>query len=211
MIYYYQYLKTLPINPERLGLLIGIFSVSSLALRPFLSFKIRPSNAKHWIIWCGVTLIVVLRLYETAESFWWVFAVRVVHGAAYVGLVTAIVTLLVRCVPREKSGQAFGCFSIVTLLPYAVIPPAILPFSRIVGGFPRVLDLVALLLILIFPLATLLRRCHLVTEQEETTLRYGDTIKNLRRFEVIRALVFTILVWTAFASLFFYLQGFFPR
>jgi len=205
---YYQYLKSLPINPQRFGLLIGIFSVSSLVLRPLLSFTIRPSNAKHWITWCGIVLIAILLLYETAVSFWWVLIVRVVHGAAYVGLVTAVVTLLVKYVPRERSGQAFAFFSVVTLLPFAVIPPVIQCLSLLLGSFTRVLDLSGLLLILMFPLAALIRKDHLVFEKEEKSLGLREVMENLRSFEVIRALILMLLVWTAFAPVFFFLQAF---
>jgi len=205
---YYQYLTSLPINPERFGLLIGIFSVSSLVLRPFLSFKIHPSNAKNWITSSGVVLIAVLVLYDTATSFWAVLLVRVVHGTAYVALATAIVTLLVKCVPQEKSGQAFAFFSVVTLLPYAVIPPVIQPLSLLLGGFTRVLDLSGLLLILIFPLAWFIRKEPLLSENAKQTIGLGQVLENLKNFEVTRGLLLMLLVWTAFAPVFFFLQGF---
>ena len=205
---YYQYLKTLPIDPQRLGLLIGVFSVSSLALRPFLSFIIQPTNAKAWIMWCGAFLIAALLLYESAETFWGVLAVRVVHGAAYVGFLTAIVARLVKCVPEGKSGQAFALFSVVTLLPYAIIPPLIQPVSIMLGGFPRALDLTGLLLLLIVPLCGLLTTESPLFEERERRLGLWEAIENIKSFKVVRALVLTLLVWTAFAPLFFFLHGF---
>ncbi|MGB9617132.1 MAG: MFS transporter, partial [Desulfomonilaceae bacterium] len=121
---------------------------------------------------------------------------------------TAIVARLVKCVPEEKSGQAFALFSVITLLPYAVIPPLIQPVSIMLGGFPRALDLTGLLLILIVPLCGLLPTEPPLSAEEEKGLGLREAIENLKSFKVMRALLLTLLVWTAFAPLFFFLDGF---
>jgi predicted MFS family arabinose efflux permease len=206
---YYQYLQSLPIDPQRFGILIGVFSVSALLLRPFLSIAITILTARKWIMASGFVLILVLILYDLASSFWMVFIVRVVHGAAYVALATAILTLLVGCIPQEKSGQAFAFFSVVTLLPYAVIPPVIEPLATLVGGFQRVLDLSGLLLILIFPLAALVNQDRIAADNHrQQHLGLREIIGNIRNHRVAMALILSLLVWTAFSPVFFFLQGF---
>ena len=47
---------------------------------------------------------------------------RIIHGAAFVLLTSAVIALIVQFIPQEKSGQGFSIVSISTMIPYAVIP-----------------------------------------------------------------------------------------
>src|SRR5208337_1116018 len=149
---FHQYLSTLSIPADYFGTLIGLFSVSVLVIRPIISPLIHEDNSKRWIaISCG-GVIVSLFLYNAASDFWSMALVRLVHGAAYVVLATAVLNRMVEAIPADKSGQAFGLISVITLLPYAVIPPILGPLISWAGTFDRVLDLSALVMLLGFPL-----------------------------------------------------------
>ena len=138
--------------------LIGLFSVSVLVIRPIISPLIHEDNSKRWIsISCG-GVIISLFLYNAASDFWSMALVRLVHGAAYVVLATAALNRMVEAIPANKSGQAFGLISVITLLPYAVIPPVLGPLISWAGTFDRVLDLSALVMLLAFPLLFLLKK-----------------------------------------------------
>ncbi len=66
-------------------------------------------------------------------------------------MATAVTAKLVGCIPKDRSGQAFGLISVITLLPYAVMPPLLEPLTRWVGSFRGVLDLSAAVMLLSFP------------------------------------------------------------
>ena len=135
---FHHYLGTLPIDEKWFGLLIALFSVTVLVIRPIISPLLHPDNAKRWIGISCFWVLVSLLLYNVAHGFWTMAVVRLIHGAAYVVMATAVVSRLVGSIPREKSAQAFGLISVITLLPYAVMPPILGPLTRWAGSFDNV-------------------------------------------------------------------------
>jgi MFS family permease len=136
-------------------------------------------------------------------------AIRVLHGAAYVVLATAVLSRIVDCIPQEKSGQAFGLLSALTLLPYAVIPPLLGLLTKWTGGFDRVLDLSALAMVPIFPMLTLLDDSPVSISHgagERRTRR--DLVENFKDYRVLLMLFLSLVVWTTFTPVFFFLQGY---
>lgn len=204
---FYDYLGTLPIAPQSFGLLIAMFSVTVLIIRPIISPWLHPANAKRWIaISCGA-VIVSLLLYNVATNFWTMAAVRLIHGAAYVVLATAVLAKLVGCIPRDRSGQAFGLISVITLLPYAVMPPVLEPLNRWAGGFDQVLNLSALLMLPSFPLLYLVRG-ELSDAQTTHNGKVGlrDLTRNLKDRRVALLLLLSLVVWTTFTPVFYFLK-----
>jgi predicted MFS family arabinose efflux permease len=125
---------------------------------------------------------------------------------------TALVALLVGYIPPGRSGQVFGLFSIITLLPYALIPPVIVPVMAWAGGFGRVLDLSALLMALTFPLALFLKpsdQAKVALEPSEPWTR--AILDNLRDPRILLLLFISLVVWTTFAPVFFYLESYGER
>ncbi len=206
---FYDYLGTLPIPAGSFGLLIALFSLSVLVIRPLISPFLHPANAKRWITISSVLVILSLLLYDVALDFWSMAVVRGIHGAAYVVMAAAVLGKLVECIPRDKSGQAFGLISVITLLPYAVIPPVLGPLIRWAGGFCHVLHFSALLMLAAFPLLALVD-----TGKDETVVGPGDRIglrdiaHNLKDVRILALLVLSLLVWTSFTPVFYFLKGY---
>jgi len=206
---FHDYLGTLPIDPRWFGFLIAVFSLVVLVARPFISPFLNEFNARKWLLISTGGVIVSLFLYDCVRSVEAMTLVRVVHGAGYVVMNTALVALLVGYIPPGKSGQAFGLFSIITLLPYAVIPPILAPVMAWGGGFAHVLDLSALLMALTFPLALLLDPPVAKEPGPETSGQWRrDILENLRDGRVLLMLFISLVVWTTFAPLFFYIDSY---
>jgi len=206
---FYNYLGTLPIAQHSFGLLIALFSVTVLIIRPIISPLLHPTNARRWIAISCCCVIVSLLLYNVANDFRTMAAVRLIHGAAYVILATAVLAKLVGCIPRDRSGQAFGLISVITLLPYAVIPPLLEPLNRWAGGFDQVLNLSALLMIPAFPMLYLVRG---ESSQAETArngrIGLGRLTRNLKDRRVAFLLLLSLVVWTTFTPVFYFLKEF---
>lgn len=206
---FHQYLSTLPIPPDYFGTLIGLFSVSVLVIRPIISPLIHRDNAKRWILTscCGVMLSLVM--YDAANEFWGMALVRLMHGAAYVVLATAVLNRMVDAIPADKSGQAFGLISVITLLPYAVIPPILGPLISWAGTFDRVLDISALVMFLAFPLLFLVKdKSSEQTGSPHKNLGIRELKENLTDTRVIVLLLLSLLVWTSFTPVFYFIKGY---
>jgi predicted MFS family arabinose efflux permease len=209
---FHQYLQTLPIPADYFGTLIGLFSVSVLVIRPIISPLLHPYNAKRWILISCVGVIVSLFLYNAAHDFPSMAFVRLAHGAAYVVLATAALAKLVDSIPDNKSGQAFGLISVITLLPYAVIPPLLGPLIHWAGTFDRVLNLSALVMVLAFPLMPLIQDKPLgQSSSADGNIRLSELKENLSDPRIIVMLLLSLLVWTSFTPVFYFLEGYAKR
>ena len=206
---FHQYLATQKIDPEWFGFLIGIFSLVVVILRPVVSLFLRPDNAKLWIVISSVMVIPTLLLYGWAQEVWSMALVRSLHGAAFVIMVTALMAGAVDCIPEKKSGQAFGIIGVITLLPYAAIPPLLAPLADWCGSFERVLDLAALAAVLALPLAYLIKdRDRAGSAASDQRMRWGPLIENLKDRRVVLLMILSLIVWTSFTQVFFFLKGY---
>jgi predicted MFS family arabinose efflux permease len=205
---FHHYLETLSINPELSGLLIALFSATVLIIRPIISPLLRPDNAKRWICISCFFVIISLLLYHFALGFWSMAFVRLFHGAAYVVLATAVTARLVGCIPKDRSGQAFGLISVITLLPYAVMPPLLEPLTRWVGGFPGVLELSAAVMLLSFPALFFVRGSSDGLDRSSAAITWQDVKENFKDTRILLLLILSLAVWTAFTPIFFYLKDY---
>jgi predicted MFS family arabinose efflux permease len=206
---FHQYLGTLPIPAEWFGTLIGLFSVTGLVIRPFISPLLHPGNAKPWIaVGCAVVIGSLLG-YSFATDLWTMALIRTIHGLGYVVLGTALLSRLVACIPKERSAQAFGLMAVITLLPYAVIPPVLGPFVPDSGGFIGLMRLSALAMGLIFPL--LLVRTPTVeplSRESGQPIGFREVLDNLKNRRLIALFVISCIVWTTFTPVFYFLKDY---
>ena len=150
-----------------------------------------------------------LAAYGWPKSFSSMGLLRLFHGAAHVVLATALFTGMVHRIPPSKSGQAFGLISIVTLLPYAVIPPFLQALMGTLGGYPQVLALMGLTMALIFPLI-LFDRYPLRGDSgpEKARLTSKELRENFRDLRIGLILSAMLLFYSGYAVVFFFLAGF---
>lgn len=206
---FHQYLRTLGIDPEWIGFLIGVFSLAVLALRPIISPLLHSGNARKWLAASTCMLVVSLVLYQFARDVWSITLVRLLHGTGYVLFTTAVVSRLIPSIPHGRSGQAFGLFTVLTILPYAVIPPILEPLQKLVGGFDRVLDLTALATVLVLPVLLLLKNAPVLQGGDEgESLTMADVKENLKDYRIWILFVVSLLLWTSFTPVFYFLEAY---
>jgi predicted MFS family arabinose efflux permease len=205
---FHKHLASLPIAPGWHGFLIALFSLIVLAVRPLISPYFTPINARFWLAVSAAGLIPVMFLYSFARDAWSMTLVRGIHGAVYVVMVTALTSRIVACIPKDRSAQAFGLISVITLLPYAVVPPLMEPLTRWAGGFQRVLELSSLLFVLVFPLLPVIKKPVGDTAESAGKFNPGDLRENLRDPSVILVLLLSLLIWTTFTPVFYFLKDY---
>ncbi|WP_175476547.1 MFS transporter [Syntrophus gentianae] len=205
---FHKHLAALPIAPGWHGILIAFFSLVVLALRPVISPFFTPANARFWLAVSSAGLVPVMFLYGPARDAWNMALVRGIHGAVYVVMVTALTSRIVACIPKDRSAQAFGLISVMTLFPYAVVPPLLEPLTRWAGGFSRVLELSSLLFLLVFPLLPVIKKPEGDTGASTGKFHSSDLWENLRDPSVILVLLLSLLIWTTFTPVFYFLKDY---
>jgi predicted MFS family arabinose efflux permease len=201
---FHDYLGTLQMDPKDFGLLIGLFSLVVMVVRPIISPFLTAANAKRWIAVSCVAVIGTLVLYNFADGFWSMALVRVAHGAAYVVLATAVLAKLVAGIPRDQSGRAFGIVSVITVLPYAVVPPLLVPLNRLAGGFDEVLNLSAVVMLLSFPLLRWIDGPAASVDRSAGPIGWNDLADNFKDHRILVLLLLSLVVWTSFTPVFYF-------
>ena len=208
--HYVAYLRTLPIDPKWIGLLIGIFSAVSLVLRPVVSPFFHAGSTPRYLIVGTALLIAALLSYRAADSLATMLAVRMLHGLAFVVLGTALMYLMVDRIPEQRSAQAFGLLAVVVLIPNTLIPP-MLPFlTRQLGGFTNVLTAFAAASVLVVPLALAggPRGRRGDARGPLRPLTGAEVLRNLKDPRVALSLGAMLLLYCGYAMVFFFIDGY---
>lgn len=208
---FYSYLATLPIPTYWHGLLIGLLSVSALIIRPFISTILTPYNAIKGIVIGLILTIISLLLYSQAQSLLLMVLLRILHGMAFVTLMSSSITLLMVFMPINKSGQGFGIVTIATLLPYAVIPYIL---EKFFNNTPlgTVYALMALMILpagfILIPLTRYLKKHQTKDTHSNQRLPRGSLWINVRQKKILALLLANGLLFATFSLIFFFLKTF---
>ncbi len=143
---FHSYLASLGIHPRWFGPIIASDSIAGLVFQPFLSVFFTAVNARRWMFIGICTMIAAFLFYNLTSTVAGLIAVRILHGAGFAVLVSAMTALFVYYIPSQKSGQAFGIVSTIRLLPYAFVPPLMGLFGETSQGFTGVLRYCILLM-----------------------------------------------------------------
>ena len=189
--------------------MISVFSLVILILRPVISPFSNAHNSRKWLLWSTLGIMTILCCYGLAHGVVSMTAVRILHGVAYVVMTVAITSRMVVSIPRERSSLAFSVISVISLLPYAIIPPMVVLATDILGGFPATMVAAAALMGLTFPLMALLPGDpEKTSSQAAATLSVKEIKSNLKNPYIAVILLIAVIVWTAYAPVFFFLNNF---
>ena len=116
------YLSRFEAREAEIGLLVGIFSIASLILRPIVGRALlRTPERKFMII--GASLYVFASIaYLLAPPFWPLLIARMLHGTGLGFFSTAIFTLVARITPESHRGQLISYFYLSGNLAFALGP-----------------------------------------------------------------------------------------
>jgi MFS family permease len=116
------YLSRLDSKETEIGILIGIFTVSSLVLRPFTGkILLRTPEKKMMVI--GALLFGLTSIgYLAALPFWPFFIVRLFQGIGYAFYYTASFTLIANISPEAHRGQSLSYFLLALNISLALGP-----------------------------------------------------------------------------------------
>jgi MFS family permease len=116
------YLSTLGANKAEIGLLIGVFSVTSLVFRPFVGRMLLRVPEKRFMMMGTLIYLTSSLAYLFAKPFFPFFIVRAFHGAGLACFSTAVFTRVANDAPEAHRGQTLTYFLLSFNLGWAVAP-----------------------------------------------------------------------------------------
>ncbi len=207
---FYDHLRTLPVDPADYGILIGALAAVALLVRPVISPFFHAGNARS-LLFLGTALAVAsLAAYSLAGGFWSLLLIRLFHGISFAVVGTALMTLIVEVIPKNKSAQFFGYVAVVTLIPNTLVPP-FLPFlGNLFGGFNGILLAFAALTLLMFPLVWAVEGKGTGKDGRKPSagLTGREILDDLRDPQVLLLLFSMLMLYCGNALIFFFLDGY---
>src|SRR4030043_219032 len=126
---YHVLIPTLPIYLSRLGsgeieigVLIGVFSVSSLVLRPFVGRALLKIPEKNFMFTGTLIFVFTSIAYLLTSPFWPFLMVRIFQGIGMAFFYTASVTLIANISPEAHRGQSLSYFYLAFNISFALSP-----------------------------------------------------------------------------------------
>ncbi|ABK99126.1 MFS transporter [Pelobacter propionicus] len=202
------YLAHLGISPATAGFIISADALAALIIQPLIAPLVHPGSARRWL--CGGSLVLATALFMIgqSDSVPLLVTARLLQGAGFICVLTALITMVVQLIPPEMSGRAFGWVSLIRLVPYAIIPP-LLDFTRLPpSSFGTVLNLAGGAALI--PLLGLL----LPRSGQETTAGGAPSPglsgmrDSLSSPAISLLLVSALLFFCGYSAIFFYLKQF---
>ncbi len=208
---FYNYLGTIEIPVIWRGFLVGLEPMAAFLLRLSVLPWLHSRNAYAVMMISMVFLIIVSLSYLWVTSVSGLVVVRIVHGATFVALTSAGISLMVNFIPQEKSGQGFSTLAIATMIPYAVVPPVaetLLPYVRnaadIYAGV-SVLSVFSLALMLFIRkrIAGAIRKMDNVLAER---LKLNEIKENFKTHQVLIFLLGILFVYLAHSTYFYFMK-----
>lgn len=208
---FYHYLGTIGIPIEWRGFLVGLEPMSAFILRLFVLPWLHVRNA------FSVTMVSLIMLIAASCTYLWVTSVpamivlRIFHGAAFVLLTSAVISLVVNFIPGDRSGQGFSAISIATMIPYALVPPlseVLLPYVRTEADIYAAVSIFSVVAICLL-IALRGRISNALRGMDGVLMRrpnISEIRENLRLRSVIVLLASIFLIYLAHATLFYFLK-----
>ena len=129
MSVFFILIPTLPIyliksgsGEAEIGVLVGIFFVSALALRPFVGRALIRIPEKIFMVTGAILFAVTSLAYLVAPPFWPLFMVRAFQGIGLALFHTASFTLVANISPKDHLGQSLSYFFLAPNISLALLP-----------------------------------------------------------------------------------------
>jgi MFS family permease len=151
---FYFLLVTLPIyilqlggTESQIGLIIGVFTISAVLLRPFMGREVDRRGRKNMLLAGSLVFLLSMLLYNYTTSVTTLLLLRVFHGIGWGAATTAASTLIADIAPPSRRGEAMGIYGMSSNVAMAVGPALSfwLLYASGVPDFPMLFDVSALI------------------------------------------------------------------
>ncbi|NQX65430.1 MFS transporter [Paenibacillus alba] len=125
-------------NDVQVGLVIGIFTISSLLTRPFAGRALDLLGRKHVLLVGLAICTLTIAGYSYMAAVALILAARFVHGIGWGLSTTSLGTVIADIIPPERRGEGMGYYGLSNTFAMALAPLTGLWIMQ-TYGFPRVL------------------------------------------------------------------------
>lgn len=126
---FYFLLVTLPLyilelkgTESEIGLIIGVFTISAVLLRPHLGREVDRRGRKTILIAGLLAFLFAMLLYNYTTSVASLLLLRVFHGIGWGAATTAAITLIADISPIRRRGEAMGIYGMAANVAMAIAP-----------------------------------------------------------------------------------------
>lgn len=118
------YLSKLGSTEIEIGILIGVFGISSLILRPVVGKTLSKFGEKKFLVVGAIVSALTSMAYLIASPFWPLFIVRILQGIGSAFFFTAAILLISNITPRAHLGQSLSYFFLSFNISMVLAPPS---------------------------------------------------------------------------------------
>jgi len=127
---FYILLPTLPvfltqelkIDEGQTGLILAVYTLAALLIRPFTGYLIDRYGRKLFYITSLLLFAIIFTGYPLAGAFVFILSVRFAHGLVWGVATTTGSTLIVDIIPAERRGEGIGLYGLAMTIPMAMGP-----------------------------------------------------------------------------------------
>lgn len=120
---FYLLLPTLPLyiqhmggDQKAVGIIIGVFTISSVIIRPFSGKFTDRLGRRIFLILGALIFLISPLLYYTASTIPMLFLVRIFHGLGIAFFTVSAVAMIADMSPPDRRGEAFGAFGLSAMV-----------------------------------------------------------------------------------------------
>ena len=116
------FIKQMGVTDSTVGLVTGIFTISTLIVRPFAGLALDRIGRKPVLI-AGLTIfIIMVSSYSFLPSIGLILFFRFIHGFGWGTTTTSTSTIAAECPPRKRFAEGMGYFGLSSSLAMALAP-----------------------------------------------------------------------------------------
>ncbi len=112
------------LGEREVGLVVGVFSATSLAVRPFGGFLLDRFGRRIWLLLGAIALVACMAAYTGAATLASLLGLRLVHGLAWGFATVTTATVVADLVPAVRRGVGMGFYGMAMPLAMALGPMA---------------------------------------------------------------------------------------
>jgi MFS family permease len=117
-----QYVVSLGGATGQVGLIMGLFTLASVAVRPYFG-KLVDTRGRKLLMLLGSCFFVLFPLvYIAIQTLVPLYVARIAHGFAHAGYLVAVVAYIADLAPPHRRGEVIGIFGASNILGMAIFP-----------------------------------------------------------------------------------------
>lgn len=154
-----KYLTGIGITIALAGVIVGLFSLTSLVSRPFCGLMADRLNNVWLLVASNILMAIGLLGFAFTTNVTLIFVFRILSGLGFAVGSTVQVSLIIRFIPQDKMGEGIGYMGISQLIGSACAPAAGLAIAS-AFGMPQTFIAAAMLPVLTCVLMLFMKELH---------------------------------------------------